>query len=346
MKKIALLFALLLGSYHLQATTVSGILKNSGAAVPNGTLTLTLANCTNPSMVTGRGTPTVVYALTADNTGTLPSLAVTGNDQIRCGAAINHTYYVATLRNSSGVILWTNSYQIDGTTWVADTASILTDIPPVDNSYVPVATPDSPPSNPTAWDDEFTAATLDPKWTWTNQTDATAVLTAGALVMTSSSTANSFSILTESAPTGTWTIEAKISMQGIEQLQDYDSFNLVVMDSATGHRAGFGVFAKSSNLGGGMEVQEYSNLTDYFNDAYAYYYGLPVGHYYFRIAKDSANLTYSFSYDGSAYSTVLVEPMSTFVANPNLIGFQTWSTYSGSPINLFNGIVEWIRRVN
>lgn len=132
MKKILLvLLVAFLQSVGAYATSVGGVLKNGSTPVPYGKLQLNLMNCPAPTIVNARSTPVTSYVLFADTHGVLAAQAVTGNDQISCGGVVNHTYYLATLRDVNGNVIWSSPYQLEGATWVADAAAVLNPIPSV-----------------------------------------------------------------------------------------------------------------------------------------------------------------------------------------------------------------------
>ena len=206
-----------------------------------------------------------------------------------------------------------------------------------------VTGPDTPPAVADPMDDEFSGTTVDPKWAWVNQSGSAATVSDGSLVLASTTTGNQWSLLLQSAPAGTWTIQAKVALQG--RRDDFHTFGLCVMDSASGHRIAFGVFANNTNgQAGGIELWKYNSISEFASAVYADHSGMPSGFIYFRIAKDATNLTYSYSYDGMIFTTVAAEAMATFVAAPDKIGFGIWSTAAGG--QSFNGVASWFRRIN
>ena len=202
--------------------------------------------------------------------------------------------------------------------------------------------------NPTPYNDEFNGTTLNSKWVFTNQSGAIAAVQNGNLVFTCSNVNNTWTLLLETLPPAPWTFVSKLRLQG--NRGSYASGGLCLLDSSTGHRCNFGVFGKgnigSDNQAGGIEVQEWTNINTFSADAYADHAGIPESYLYYKIQNDGTNLMFSWSADGVIFSVVRVETLASFIANPDHIGFSTWSLSGNDPhpAVTFDLIVDWIRR--
>jgi hypothetical protein len=120
-------------------------------------------------------------------------------------------------------------------------------------------TVDSHPASPTASDDEFEGATLDPKWSWLNQNTASAVVANGWLQLTSSTQAGAeINAIAQPVPTGSaWEIRMRVSqlVQG-----PYNNSGFVLFESTTGKALRFILFDAGSGVVN-YDVSEFSSLT-------------------------------------------------------------------------------------
>lgn len=244
----------------------------------------------------------------------------------------NPSYYDVSLYNSKGTLVsMVTQVKPSGSTFSYDiylgTIAGLTTI----------ADPDVMPTQPKTIDDEFSGSVVNSKWVWTNQQGTTTALANGRITFTSSTVLGVWSLFLQPL-SGVWTVETKIQLLGRYQ---YDSFGICVIDSSTGHRANFGLFAKEN--GGGVEVQEYTDISTYSGDVYADHSGQIPGWVYLKVQKDSTNLTYFYSYNGINWTQVYQEAMATFIANPDHVGFGLWSTHDSA--TAFNGVAEFFRQI-
>lgn len=91
--------------------------------------------------------------------------------------------------------------------------------------------PDIAPTSPNAFDDEFTAGTLDAKWTQYGASDLTNTFANGSYEMSRLSNSNGFSGIYQAIPSGAWDWVTKVIVpQGITS-GDVD-FSLAIFDNA------------------------------------------------------------------------------------------------------------------
>jgi hypothetical protein len=206
-----------------------------------------------------------------------------------------------------------------------------------------VGAADTAPASPSAIDDEFTGGTLDAKWAWVNQSDASASVANGALRLSSATGDRVWSLLLQSAPAAPWTIAAKLRMQGV--LADFTSAGIAVRNSASGAHANIGLYFKSTDPGGGgIELQEYSDLTTYAADIGIARFGFIHANVYFKLVNDGTNLTSFYSLDGITYTQVAQTAIATVLGAVNQVGLSVWSINGGG--SSFDLIVDWFRRLS
>jgi hypothetical protein len=205
-----------------------------------------------------------------------------------------------------------------------------------------VAGADAVPASLNALDDEFNGSVLDPKWTWVNQNNAAAAVANGRLKLTSSDGDRIWSMLLQTAPSAPWTIAAKFRMQGV--LEDWCSAGIHLRNSSTGAHVNIGLFFKSTDPGGGgIEFQEYSDLTTYAADVGIIRSGMRHTDVYMKVVNDGTNLTSFFSTDGIVYTQVATDTIANAIGAVNQVGLATWSVNGGG--SKFDLIVDWFRRL-
>jgi hypothetical protein len=207
-------------------------------------------------------------------------------------------------------------------------------------AYVDAA--DAPPATPNALDDEFTGSSLNAKWAWINQSNASASVANGSLRLSSATGDRVWSLLLQSAPAAPWTIAAKFRMQGA--LADFTSAGIAVRNSASGAHANVGLYFKSTDPGGGgIELQEYSDLTTYVADIAIARFGFIHPGIYMKLVNDGTNLTSFYSLDGITYTQVAQTAIATVLGAVNQVGLSVWSINGGG--SSFDLIVDWFRRL-
>jgi hypothetical protein len=201
---------------------------------------------------------------------------------------------------------------------------------------------DTPPATPNAIDDEFAGNSLNGKWAWVNQSDASASVANGALRLSSATGDRVWSLLLQSAPAAPWTIAAKFRMQGA--LADFTSAGIAVRNSASGAHANVGLYFKSTDPGGGgIELQEYSDLTTYVADIAIARFGFIHPGIYMKLVNDGTNLNSFYSLDGITYTQVAQTAIATVLGAVNQFGLSVWSINGGG--SSFDLIVDWFRRL-
>lgn len=211
---------------------------------------------------------------------------------------------------------------------------------PAEAAFRTLDTPDALPASPDTMDDEFTATSLDAKWTWRNQGSATATLTNGALILKApQNNSESVRIIEQTAPTAPWKFRAKVA--GAFRYANYSRVYFGVLENSAGkftaHYIGY--------INGAMYgIERYNSTTSWNSRPYEYPTGFPVRPLYFEIENDSTNLIFRVSATGHRYDEVMSETIASFVGTANRIilgANDLTNTADGAA-----GIFEWFRRIS
>lgn len=227
-------------------------------------------------------------------------------------------------------------------------------------------TPDTHPSSPTAWDDEFEyGSSIDTTgarrsganaWSWVNQNSATAAVGRGNVLLSAPQNGGQFSYAAQAPPSGTWKFRAKISVPAY--LTNAPYAGLLLYNSANGHNVFFGtiyntfitggapgliVAVSTSWPSGGGATTHAPPSTSYISSAtardlsrYSYleieYDGTTL---YYRVSPSGVDGSFSQVYSGTASSDL--------GAAPTNIGLAAGSYGAGVPAIL---ACDWFRRTS
>lgn len=202
--------------------------------------------------------------------------------------------------------------------------------------------PDRPPTAPTAYDDEFDAATLNlSQWAWLNQASATATLTASRLLLTTTaSTGTALNAIIQPLPSPNWQFTAKL-----DTTNRYSLFltGLILQENATGKIATWGFdfygtpvarprYDRWPNPTGGPSNQESDS---------GYSLSTPL---YLRLERTGSNLNAYCSHDGLLWQLPYTETITaSFTTAPDHIGIFGTSTTSTAGY-FYQLDCDWIRR--
>lgn len=217
--------------------------------------------------------------------------------------------------------------------------------------------PDSHPTSPTAWDDEFEYGTsIDLTgarfagangWTWYNQAGvATGNLDQGALQLSSpgvGTATNAWRLVLQAVPAGAWKFRAKL--KGLIQ-GNYQNYGLILYNSGNGKLLNFGPTWNSGALN--QTVQEYTNFSTYSNyillSNSAYLLSAQTAPSYYEIDYDGSSalnfLVSASGYDGDFLSSV-TSTVAAFLGGLTHIGLGTNPAYA-TTCTMW---VDWFRRV-
>jgi len=197
--------------------------------------------------------------------------------------------------------------------------------------------PDTPPASPTAYDDEFDAASLNTSlWTWNNQENAVASLSNSRLILTSGTVTNfSNNAILQPLPAAPWafTCEAVCEYWGQPRhvgmvLYETSSTKFVTLSiDPSGYPAyiyaqyGMGLANNTTDIG--YSVQSY-----------------PIrGHLRFRYT--SPTLYWDFSVTGAGWGNLYSEAVTThFTTAPDKVGLFTQGALTYQVVSTF----DWFRR--
>jgi hypothetical protein len=202
---------------------------------------------------------------------------------------------------------------------------------------------DLPPATADALDDEFTASSLDVKWTWTNQGAATASLSNGCLHLASGVTTTQANLITQALPAGTtWRFRTKFGTSGT--LTNNHGPALALRESGTGKIIHWGVMVNVGVLS--WRVDYWNSPTSYNGTPYA-----PSGLAsmpsagYLEIERNGSTLYFRYSSpgDGEGFQTLFSASLTAFFTTaPDQVGLLVHTLSTTIPIT---GVFDWFRRM-
>lgn len=177
-------------------------------------------------------------------------------------------------------------------------------------------------------DDEFDGSSLDAKWTWRNQlattAQASAVVSGGSLLMTSGATAPSPTVQAiEQSFSGSARFRALISAQ--TAVTNFNVVGIGLRDTGTGRVTQFGFH--HNGAGQRLVVLHYGTETTFTGTALEI--ADPGQPRYLEIEVNATNCIFRDSPDNVTFTTRLTEARTTWLANPDRVGFQV-TTFGGS----------------
>lgn len=194
--------------------------------------------------------------------------------------------------------------------------------------------PDIIPASPTVYDDEFTAGSLDAKWTQFNATGLTTAFLKDRIILKNTSTGGVPSGIYQVAPSPTWEFTAKCHIACLPAA--YELGGIAAIESATNKVGWVGFYisggtlialntARGNNSGVNTQI---TSFTASFNGAV-----------YLRIKYDGTNVIYSVSSDGVAWVQVTSEAKTaSFTTAPDRIALMV-APYVASAFSF-----DWFRR--
>lgn len=203
---------------------------------------------------------------------------------------------------------------------------------------------DSYPSSPDSMDDEFEGTSLDGKWSWCNQSSATATFASGALnLYTPAASGDNLRSIVQPISGSAWKIRAKVAVSPIGSLGvNYMGGGLTVRNSTGSKNIVFGPFFasgwkmyadKRTDTSFGSSLAN-SNLTDYWYRAE--HWG------YLEIELASGVLTFRSSSNGLLWRQIATENVSTYLGSITHVGLMTFIGNGSIPNSL---LADWFRRI-
>jgi hypothetical protein len=213
--------------------------------------------------------------------------------------------------------------------------------------------PEWPPSSPSAIDDEFTAASLDPSWTWINQSTSIAVATMNqqSRVLIDHpgivSAGTDWALIVKSAPATPYQVFAKWWYIP-SATTNFTFVGMIIRDSGTGKFMTFHLDSTFTlNIATYNDPNTYGGTT-YFSQALdsatfpwnLWHKGMPL---YTSIYDDGNQLWFMISFDeGYSYKLCAQLSRTAFLANPNQVGLgsgtQASATQCGMSVDFFRSI--------
>lgn len=214
--------------------------------------------------------------------------------------------------------------------------------------------PDDIPEDPDAADDEFEGSTLDTTgersngatpWEWHNQSDATATLTQGHLVLTDPGSATTnIEVIRQAAPSGAWVYRMKFT-DFISANTDFSGAGIILQNNTNtkcvlfvkDRTGNFDISVdRHDDLGSGPSTS-LGGIDNFFS---TWDVRLPI---YFEVESDGTTLYFRYSGSGvnGSFVTLLSETIATHLGTVDYIGL-TASSANSSDVTM---VVEWFRRM-
>lgn len=188
--------------------------------------------------------------------------------------------------------------------------------------------PDMPPAVPNAKDDEFTAGTLDAKWTIVNQATKVITLSKSWLNIDTSIKDEGATCLTQVMPSTPYTMIAKVSVDA--QNVNYYAGGLMVGDSSSGKIVAFGV--EINNL---IEINKWNSYSSWSANYLQVSAINPNTFRYIKVYDNGTNLYFYTSKNGSGWTLLYSISRTDWLTTPDRIGLITWA---GTTIVAYNFI--------
>ena len=234
---------------------------------------------------------------------------------------------------------------------ITGAGTITVNIPP---SGVSNVTPDTHPTSPTVYDDEFEETTLPSKWSWFNQGTFSYTLADGALVLAGSTSAGiSVASLEQTLPAGSWKFAAKLTAYNFAGSGPTGAF--VLRNSTTGNLLVFGLGVAGS-AGFDYYVQEFTSGTAFSTTAYhlasggqapyqSFFNNMTSFPNYLEIGYDQPSNSYSFFISNLGYPSTYVfqfnQAATTFLGAADKIGLG----FDNNSATQATVIYDWFRRL-
>jgi hypothetical protein len=197
---------------------------------------------------------------------------------------------------------------------------------------------DLPPASPDAFDDEFTGAALDGKWTWLNQGTSTAAVAGGSLALAAQADAGAQVRGVYQATVGsTWRYRMKMALLSTTYPNNVNA-GLFLRESATGKILTFGLL---QNSGLTLRADRFTNATTFSSNPLAL--ALPILQAYLEVELTSTDVILRFSPTGHTYAQTYTESKTTsFTTAPDQMGVFASSFNSNTIVTL---LCDWVRKV-
>lgn len=193
--------------------------------------------------------------------------------------------------------------------------------------------PDALPASPTAYDDEFDAATLDPKWGWVNQGSATATLSHSYLHLAVPGAADTQVRAVVQAVTGNWTLTARVALVG--RLAANCGAGLCLRDNGTGKL----VLLQLNH--GGILVTYMNSATSEDSTPATGPASYGYGWQYLQVQATASDLVFRYSPTGTTWVTLATLSRTAWLASITHAGLFANSNASTYPQTL---VADFIRK--
>jgi hypothetical protein len=196
--------------------------------------------------------------------------------------------------------------------------------------------PDTPPASADAMDDEFDAGSLDAKWTWVNQSTATATLSNSCLVLYDPAhSGDNKRYIYQAAPSTPWEFTAKVSLVG--KIGNFLSGGLIFSDS-TGKIIEYSMGVDGNPMIAVIHYNSPSSFSGYASTLSPQ----PISCMYLKVKNDGTNLIFSFCFDGVGFLPQYSESRTAFLSSgPTRVGLFVDANNTGADALISS---DWFRR--
>lgn len=203
-----------------------------------------------------------------------------------------------------------------------------------------VAHPDIQPASPNAMDDEFSAGSLDGKWTALNQSTSSYRFQSSSIILYGADRTTRLWGIYQTTPGGSWTVACKMTNNSKSIGTSYAGAWLFVQRSANSKITTAGL----NGFNGAQQVFYVTRLTDANTLSADQLTTLGAGTrtLYVSLAYDSGtgNITWSYSMDGLDYVPVYTEAQATFLGGaPDRVGIGAMPYGAAHSVSF-----DWFRR--
>jgi len=195
--------------------------------------------------------------------------------------------------------------------------------------------PDFPPLVPSALDDEFLTTTLNPKWTWANQsTTALTFANSSAIFVPPVANTDNLRTISQAPPLSPWTIKTKVQLAFPGS--DFHKAGICLRDNAGGKSLNLVICSVSSVYT--AILMRYSADTTFATQALNT--ALGQRYVYLAVSYDGTTFTLYYSLDGIVYRSLGTETLANYIVTLGAIGLVA-ETHATSASQTF--VFDWFR---
>lgn len=199
--------------------------------------------------------------------------------------------------------------------------------------------PDIPPTAPNTMDDEFSAGSLNAKWSWLNQGATTVAFSDDCAIFNLTGiSGDNFRGIEQTAPSAPWKVRCKLyNVEG--PFVNFFVFGIYARNSTSGKIMNIGF---SFNSGQVATVDKWTSVTGFSGTVTSQAIGyVPL---YLEIENDATNIIFRCSHSGATgtFRQIYTETLATFISSVDKVGLVSQSNST----NQFFPLFDWFRRIS